>query len=124
MEAMILSEIQNMNVKVGALTDTSQVMVKVAKNDGKDIKDIVQVAKDMLNYILKNSVKDRGYTSLHLCNISLNPRTRYRKQINYKRHEHTGEVESDTSCFLYKMILLLLGGDIETNPGPRQKSKL
>ena len=114
------------HVKFGSLTDTSHGSVKVAK---KGIKDIVQVAKDMFNFNFKNSVKDRGCTLLHLCNIclkrlcniSLKLRARYRKQINYKRCEHTGEVESDTSCLLYKMILLLLGGDIETNPGPRQK---
>ena len=108
----------NIHVKVGGLTDTSHGNVKVAK---KDIKDILQVAKDMFNFIFKYSVKDRGYTLLRLCNISLKPGARYRKRINYKRCIHTGEVESDTSCLLYKMILLLLGGDIEKNPGPRQK---
>ena len=112
----------NIQVKVGALTDTSHGSVKVAKHDGKYIKDIVQVANDTFNFILKKSVKDRCFTLCRrLCKISLEPRARYRKHISYKRCEHTGEVESDTSCLLYKMILLLLGGDIETNPGPRQK---
>ena len=111
----------NIHVKVGALTDTSYGSVKVAKNDGKDIKDIVQVAKDISNFIFKKSVKDRGYSLLHLLKICLKPRARYRKRIIYKRCEHTGKVESDTSCLLFKMILLLLGGDIETNPGPRQR---
>ena len=29
----------------------------------------------------------------------------------------------ETSSLLYKILILLLGGDIETNPGPRQKKQ-
>ena len=112
----------NIGLEVGTLNDTNHAALKVAKDYMKKPKYIVQkIYKEIFNFIFKNTVKDRIHILLILGNTDIKSRAGYRKQVYYKRCTQLIKVETDRTCLLYQMLILLLGGDIETNPGPRQK---
>ena len=112
----------NIGMDVGTLNDTSHDAVKVPKDYIKKTKYIVQkIYKEIFNFIFKNTVKDRVHISLSLGNTDIKSRAGYRKQVYCQRCTQMIKVNTDRTCLLYKMLMLLLGGDIETNPGPRQK---
>ena len=112
----------NIGLEVGTLNDTNHGAVKVAKDYKKKTKYIVQKTyKEIFNFIFKNTVKDRIHMLLSLGNTDIKSRAGYRKEVYYKRCTQMSKVKTDRTCWLYKMLILLLGGDIETNPGPRQK---
>ena len=112
----------NIGLDVGTLNDTSHGAVKVPKDYMKKTKYIVQkIYKEIFNFIFKNTVKDRVHILLSLGNTDTKSRAGYRKQVYCQRCTLMIKVNTDRTCLLYKMLILLLGGDIETNPGPRQK---